>query len=192
MSSKLRLATDGRTPLRLRSGATALLVVSLFTGACATSSAVRRGNDAERRQDFDFAVVEYTKAVRLSPDDANARLALERAKVRASQDHFNRGRRFAAAGRLDQALVEFETASELNPSSNDVEEELRTTRNKLRAKVAVSREGKTELQTIIERARDLPPPGLDLPQGVKMPQRLVRYPGKRHDIERLVFIREDK
>ena len=32
-------------------------------------------------------------------------------------------------------------------------------------KVAVAREGKTELQTLIERTRDLPPPGLDLPAG---------------------------
>src|SRR5207245_2550268 len=97
----------------------------------------------------------YTKAVHLHRDDTNARLALERAKLRASQDHFARGRRLAATGRLDQALVELEVASELNPSNGDVDDELRATRNKLRVKVAVAREGKTDLQTIIERARDL-------------------------------------
>jgi general secretion pathway protein D len=165
-----------------RCGGGALLVLCLFAGGCAASSALRRGSEAERRQDFDFAVVEYTKAVRLRPDDANARLALERAKLRASQDHFNKGRRFAAAGRLDQALVEYETASELNPSNNDVDEELRTTRNKLRAKVAVAREGKTELQTLIERARDLPPPGLDLPQDVKMPASLTFRDASSRDV----------
>jgi len=162
-------SVEGRLPC----GAAVLLVLCLFAGGCAASGALRRGGDAERRQDFDFAVVEYTKAVHLAPDNANARLALERAKLRASQDHFNRGRRFAAAGKLDQALVELETASELNPSNGDVDEELKSTRNKLRAKVAVAREGKTELQTLIERARDLPPPGLDLPQGVKMPAALT-------------------
>src|SRR4029453_12355967 len=113
------------------------------------SSALRRGGDAERRQDFDFAVVEYTKALRLHPNDANARLALERAKLRASEDHFSKGRRFAATGKLDQALVVFETAAELNPSNPDVDEELRSTRNKLRTRIAVAREGKTQLQTII-------------------------------------------
>jgi general secretion pathway protein D len=165
-----------------RCGAAALLVMCLFAGACAASSALRRGRDAERRQDFDFAVVEYTKALRLRPDDASTRLALERAKLRASQEHFNKGRRFAAAGKLDQALVEFETASELNPSNGDVDEELKATRNKLRAKVAVAREGKTELQTIIERARDLPPPGLDLPQGVKMPAALTFRDASSRDV----------
>ena len=147
----------------------------------------RRGRDAEQRQDYDRAVVEYTKALRLKPDDAEARLALERAKLRASTDHFQRGRRLAATGKYDQALVEYELAAELNPASSEVDEALRETRNQLRTKIAVAREGKTELQTLIERTRDLPPPGLDLPADAKMPASLVfrgreqprRVPGDR-------------
>ena len=186
MSSERHRAPDfSRTTVRLhvhRCAAAAVLALCLFAGGCAASSALRRGSEAERRQEYDFAVVEYAKAVRLHPDDVNARLALDRAKLRASDDHFNRGRRFAATGKLDQALIEFETASELNPSNNDVDEELKATRNKLRAKVAVAREGKTELQTIIERARDLPPPGLDLPPGVKMPAALTFRDASSRDV----------
>src|SRR4029077_16752044 len=144
--------------------------------------ALRRGRDAEQRQDYDVAVVEYTKAVRLHAGDTNARLALHRAKLRASQGQFTQGRRFAATGKLDQALVEFEVASELNPSNGEIDDELRSTRNKLRAKVAVAREGKTELQTLIERARDLPPPGMDLPQGVKMPASLTFRDATSRDV----------
>ena len=158
------------------------LVLSALASACASSAPLRHGRDAERRKDYDRAVVEYTKAVRQNPDNADARLALERAKVRASQDHFYRARRFAALGKLDQAMVEYEVASELNPTNGDIDEELRTTRNKLRAKIAVAREGKTELQTIIERARDLPPPGLDLPQGVKMPASLTFRDATSRDV----------
>jgi hypothetical protein len=44
------------------------------------------------------------------------------------------------------------------------------------------REGKTELQTLIERARDLPPPGLDLPQGVKMPTSLTFRDASSRDV----------
>jgi general secretion pathway protein D len=168
MSSRPQPARD-----RGRRRLAALIAVMLVASGCAASGALRRGRDAERRQEFDFAVVEYTKALRLRPDDANVRLALERAKLRASQDHYNRGRRLAAAGKFDQALVEFEAAAELNPSNGDVDQELKSTRNKLRAKIAVAREDKTELQTIIERARDLAPPGLDLPQGLKMPASLT-------------------
>ena len=158
------------------------LLACLLAAGCASSAAVRHARDAERRQDYDRAVIEYSKALRLRPDDADARLALDRARLRASQDHFVRGRRFASTGKLDQALVEYEVASELNPTNGDIDEELRATRNKLRAKVAVAREGKTELQTIIERARDLPPPGLDLPQGVHMPASLTFRDATSRDV----------
>ena len=110
-----------------------LLAVTMVAVGCAASTALRQGRDAERLNDYDRAVVEYAKAVRLNPDSLDARLALDRAKLRASQDHFQRGRRFAATMKLDQALIEYETAAQLNPSNADVEEELRSTRNKLRA-----------------------------------------------------------
>src|SRR5439155_14601109 len=149
------------------------LGLCLAAAGCAAATASRHARTAEQQQDYDRAVVEYTKAVRLHPDDPDARLGLERAKLRASQDHFQRGRRLAAAGKYDQALVEYELAAEMNPTGGEIEDELRATRNKLRAKIAVAREGKTELQTLIERARDLPPPGLDLPPNVKMPATLT-------------------
>src|SRR5215467_13191927 len=52
----------------------------------------------------------------------------------------------------DRAVVEYELAAELNPASGDIDKELRSTRTQLRNKVAVSHEGKTELETLIERA----------------------------------------
>jgi general secretion pathway protein D len=165
-----------------RAIAPVLLALALMVGGCAASAALRQGRDAEVRQDYDRAVVEYTKALRLRPEDMNARLALERVKLRASQEHYARGRRLAALGKLDEALIEYETAAELNPTSADVEQELRSTRNKLRSKIAVHQEGKTELQTLIERARDLPPPGLDLPQGVKMPESLTFRDASSRDV----------
>ena len=167
---------------RRRFGVAALLALCLLAAGCAASSALRRGDNAEHRQDYDLAVVEYTKAVRLRPDDTNARVALDRSKLRASQEHFTRGRRFAATGRFDQALVDYQVAAELNPTNGDIDQELRSTRNKLRAKVAVSREGKTELQTLIDRTRDLPPPGMDLPSGVKMPASLTFRDASSRDV----------
>jgi general secretion pathway protein D len=162
--------------------AAALLATCVFAGGCAATGALHRGSDAEHRQDYDLAVVEYAKALRLRPDDANTRASLSRAKLRASQDHFSRGRRLAATGKYDQALVEYQVAAELNPSNGDLDQELLATRNKLRTKIAVAREGKTELQTLIERARDLPPPGMDLPTGVKMPASLTFRDASSRDV----------
>jgi len=151
----------------------AVCLAGLAAAACATSSGVRHGESAERAGDFDRAVIEYTKAIRQNPTERNARLGLQRVRVRASQDHFFRGRRFAAAERYEEALVEFQLASELNPTDAAADAALRDTRQRLRTKVAVSRGGKTELQALVERSRTLAPPGLDLPNVTKLPDSLV-------------------
>ena len=163
-----RLARLRRLALPWVPAAAALLLCG-----CAAGGALGAGRRAERSQDYDRAVVEYTKVVRLPPDDRDARLALDRARLRASQDHFFRGRRLSAAERHEDALAEYQLAAELNPTDSDVEAALKDARQKVRTKLAVSREGKTELQTLIQKARDLPPAGLDLPEGATLPDSLV-------------------
>src|SRR4029077_633113 len=96
---------------RRRSATAALLALCLFAAGCATSGALHPGDQAESRQDYDLAVGEYTKAARRSPDVTTARVSLERAMWRASQEHSPRGRRLAAVGKLDQALIDYQVAS---------------------------------------------------------------------------------
>ena len=134
---------------------------------------MRNAKEAERFEDFDRAVVEYTKAVREDPSDRTAKLSLDRAKLRASNAHYERGRRLAANNRFEEALLEYQLAAELNPTNADVERELTTTRNALRAKVAVAKEGQTALEALINRTRDMPPAGHDLPEDVKLADTLV-------------------
>ena len=140
---------------------------------CATSGAFRSGQRAESGQDYDRAVVEYTKAARERPNDANVRAALDRVRLRASQDHFARGRRLAAVERYEDAVVELQLASELNPTDAQAQKELKDARQALRSRLAVSRDGRTELQAVIERNRNLPPAGMDLPAGVKLPDSMT-------------------
>ncbi len=175
-------ATDRISSWPARAGCAALLCCALLAAGCASAGAVRRGREAEHRQDYDRAVVEFTKALRLDPDSLDARVSLERAKLRASQDHFARARRLFATAKFDEALVQYELAGELNPSSSEIDQEMRATRNKLRAKIAVAHEGKTELQALIDRSRDLPPPGLDLPPNVKMPASLIFRDASSRDV----------
>jgi general secretion pathway protein D len=175
-------APDATPDLRTRLVRAALLVLCLAAAGCAATTASRNGREAERKQDYDVAVAEYTKALRLHPNDVDTQIALERSKLRASQDHFTRARRLAALGKYDQALVEYELAAELNPTNAEIDEQLRETRNKLRAKIAVAREGKTELQTLVDRARELPPAGQDLPQTAKMPASLIFREASSRDV----------
>ena len=114
------------------------VALALLIAGCATSSAMRSGRNAEQLRDYDRAIVEYSKVLRTEPDNRNARQGLERTKVRSAGEHFSRGRRFAAVGRLDEALVELQLSAELNPGSKDVEETLDSVRTQLRNKVAVA------------------------------------------------------
>ena len=151
-----------------------VLAMALSTG-CATTSALRAGQRAEQLRDYDRAVAEYTKALREHPDNREARAALDRARLRAADTHFNRGRRLASQDRFEEALSEFQIANELNPASADIEDALRRARGGLRAKLSTAA-GETPMETLIKRARHQPPPGLDLPGDVTMPTSLVTGP----------------
>jgi general secretion pathway protein D len=150
-----------------------IALVIAAAGGCASRGPIHAGQEAERRGDFDRAVVDYTNALRANPNDKDARLSLERVRIRAAQEHYQRGRRLAAAEQYEQAALELQAANELNPTDALAEAELRETRQRLRTKIAVSRGGQTELQALIERTRHAAPPGLDLPEGVKLPESLI-------------------
>jgi general secretion pathway protein D len=147
----------------------AVLIAAVALAGCASSAALRHGRRAELAQDYDRAVVEYTNAVRAHPDNRDARAALERVKLRAAQDHTARARRFAGQERYEEAVIEYQLASELNPTDAAVETALRDARQRLRTKVTVTRGGRTELESLIDRTRDRPAPGLELPADVKLP-----------------------
>src|SRR5258705_395022 len=150
-----------------------LLALTIALSGCATTGTFRAGQLAELGQDYDRAVAEYTAALRRHPDDRTLQVSLQRAKLRAAQDHLTRARRLEATGKLDEALVEYQIAAEMNPGSGDVDDALRNVRNQLRTKVGVRNEGKTQRQTLTEQPQNLGPPGLDLPADVRLPSSLV-------------------
>ena len=158
-----------------------LLALSVAIAGCAASAAMRAGQNADLARDYDRAIVEYTKALREDPDNRAAREGLEMAKVRSSLDHFSQGRRLEATGKLDEALVELQLAAELNPGNPEIDELLRNVRTQLRNKVA-SRDGKTELQTLVEKSRALMPVGQELPTDIRMPESLTFRDANSRDV----------
>lgn len=171
-----------RTDPPWRAGWLATLLAAGLASGCASGSALRAGQQAERLGDHDTAVIQYTKALRQRPDNVGLRLSLERAKLRASESHFVAGRRLSSTGRLEEALVEYQAAAELNPANGALQDELRATRAKLRARLPVTREGRTQLETLIESSRNLPPPGLDLPKDATLPDSLVFRDASSRDV----------
>ena len=145
----------------LQRSVAAMSIVATLAG-CATGAALREARRAEERQDYDVAVVEYNRALQRDPDNVDARTGLQRAKLRASQEHFTRARRFAANGRLDEAAVEYKLAVELNPDNPVIVQELEQIQNQLRAKVAINRDGKTDLEALVERMKAQRLPGTEI------------------------------
>lgn len=159
---------------RVRSAGWLLGVLSVLAiSGCATSGAFRAGEQAERRDDYDQAVAAYTQASIERPDDVEVRSALQRARLRAAEEHFARGRRLHGLGRHDEAVAELQLALDLNPASGDIERLLRESRVQQRMRVAVQRDGQTHLESVIARARELTPEGQDLPTDITLPDSLV-------------------
>ena len=172
MSSPSR-ATLGRWVLA------GLLALGVAAGCATTPDAYRLGQAAEQRDDFDQAIVAYTRAQAARPADREIALALTRARLRGSTEHFAKARRLAGTGKLEEALVEYQIALDLNPANAEADEAVRTTRSALRTKMAVRQDGQTHLESVISRARALAPEGRDLPE-ITLPDSLVfREAGSR-------------
>jgi general secretion pathway protein D len=141
------------------------LVLALAAG-CATSAAFRAGEKAERVQDYDRAVLEYQKAFRDSPDNVEYRLALQRARLRAANDHVNMARRLTGRALYNEAMNEYRLARELDPNAPGVAEGMRELE-------AERRRGRASLEQAKARAREKALPGLDLPPEAQQPLGLV-------------------
>jgi general secretion pathway protein D len=146
-----------------------LLIAALLPAfACATSSAFRAGEKAERVQDYDRAVMEYSRALQQDPSNAQYVRALGRARLRAATEHANMGRRLAGRGLYKEALDEYRLALDLTPQSETLRQEI--------AQLEAQREAGRKTVSIEEikaKAREQSLPGLDLGPEAQQPLGLV-------------------
>jgi general secretion pathway protein D len=143
-----------------------LTLVLAAAAGCATSGAFRAGENAERLQDYDRAVLEYQKALKEAPDNVQYRRALQRARLRAANDHVTMARRLSGRGLYNEAMNEFQLALDLDPNAPGVAEGLR--------EVQAARErGRASLEVAKARAREKALPGLDLGPEAQQPLGLV-------------------
>jgi tetratricopeptide (TPR) repeat protein len=137
---------------------------ALVALGCASSSAFRLGQKAEQRQDFDRAVLEYSRAVKQHPENAPYRAALERTRLRAALQHQLQGRRLYARGQYKEAVDELRLAYDLNPSAEGLQSDLRDAEERRQ-----SGQRERTLAEIKELARERPLSGLQLGPGAKEP-----------------------
>src|ERR1700736_1068301 len=143
MSSSSRCRAEWTSSMLVRNRFIAAVALAMALAGCATSGALGTARRAELQQDYDRAVVEYSRGLKLDPDSADARTGLQRATVRAAEAHYARGRQLAAAGKLADAVSEYQLAAQMDPAATALQTELQSVQNQLRAQIPVNRGGKT-------------------------------------------------
>jgi len=142
-----------------------LLTVLLLSG-CVAQKSFRRAEQEARRENWDKAVIEYSKAIAEDPGNTRYKISLERAKLKASAQHFQTGKRYAAAAQWDLAVAEFQQTLLLNPGNQHAQNELDHSMREIRRRDA----GPSEIQTLKEKARRkaLAPPRLSPKSNITM------------------------
>ncbi|MGB9071508.1 MAG: cohesin domain-containing protein [Terriglobales bacterium] len=111
-----------------------LLCLSLpgFAGTDNAKALWEKGVDAEARQNYEQAYDYFKQAYALKPRDLRYRASYERNRFYAAASHVHRGQTVRDAGKLDEALVEFQKALEIDPSSFIAQQELRRTQQMIK------------------------------------------------------------
>jgi general secretion pathway protein D len=134
----------------------ALIVVASLATACAAGRAFGRGEDAARAGDWETAVDHYRRAVDADPNNAEYRIAYERAMISASQVHLDAARIAEARGQTEDALREYRRASELDPPNRQLAGKVAELERTLRDQIEASRP-RNSVQQLREQNRQGPP-----------------------------------
>src|SRR5262244_3967194 len=121
---------------RATSPALALLLALALALPVASESAkslYNKGKIAEARQNYEQAYDFYKQAYDQKPQDIAYRAAYERLRFLAGASHVHRGQLLREAGRLEEALAEFQKAAEIDPASAIAKQELQVTKQMIDA-----------------------------------------------------------
>jgi general secretion pathway protein D len=109
------------------------LIFVLPAAAENAKSLYAKGKTAEARQNFEQAYDFYKQAYDQKPQDLSYRSAYERLRFLAGASHVHRGQLLREAGRLEEALAEFQKAVEIDPSSAIAKQEIQVTNQMIEA-----------------------------------------------------------
>jgi general secretion pathway protein D len=119
----------------IRPAAVVLLVVAVTLPVVAdkAKSLYQQGKDAEARQKYEQAYDLYKQAYDLKPRELQYRASYERLRFLAGASHVHRGQLLREAGKLEEALTEFQRAVEIDSSSFIAQQELKRTQQMIEA-----------------------------------------------------------
>jgi general secretion pathway protein D len=89
---------------------TAALSIALLLSSCVSYNAFTSGQKAEKEKNWDEAVVQYERALEISPDNRRYQMELQRARLEASRVHFEKGKTLRDAARQARGNEQFRLA----------------------------------------------------------------------------------
>src|SRR6266849_4981600 len=110
-----------------------------------------KGKTAEARQNFEQAYDLYKQAYDQKPQDLSYRSAYERLRFLAGASHVHRGQLLREAGRLEEALAEFQKAAEIDPASAIAKQEIQVTKQMMQAAQAPGPSATVREPSVLER-----------------------------------------
>ena len=90
--------------------ATSVLLIAFLLSSCVSFNAFNSARTAERDKNWDEAVIQYEKALEVSPENRRYQVALSRAKLEASRQHFEKGKTLRDAARKATGVEQFRLA----------------------------------------------------------------------------------
>lgn len=106
---------------------TLVMAITLPVAADKAKTLWEQGQDEEARQNYEKAYEYFRQAYELKPKELRYRASYERTKFLAAASHVHRGQVMRDAGKLTEALAEFQKALEIDPSSFIAQQEVRRT-----------------------------------------------------------------
>ena len=123
---------------RFQRAATLIFAFILLLPAAALADQAKKfyeqGKTAEARENYELAYELYSKAFDLKPTDLRYKASLTRTRFKAGTSYVRRGQRLRDDGKLEDALVLFEKAYVIDPSSFIAQQEIKKTRAMIDAK----------------------------------------------------------
>ncbi len=110
-----------------------LAAVSLTVVGESAKSLYKKGKEAEAKQNYEQAYEYLKQAYEIKPEDLAIRAAFERMRFLAGASHVHRGQLLRDAGKLQEALTEFQKAADVDPSSFIAQQEIRRTQKMIDA-----------------------------------------------------------
>ncbi|HEY0283820.1 MAG TPA: secretin N-terminal domain-containing protein, partial [Vicinamibacterales bacterium] len=135
---------------------TALFLALALLAGCAAGRAFSSGEARAGVGDWDSAVTYFRTAVQADPDKPEYRIALERAMLNASRQHFDNARALEAKDQLDAALLEYRRTIEFDPGNTQALDRVVQLEKVIRDRIEASRP-KPPIVQLREQARQVSP-----------------------------------